>query len=400
MDLWPYRSGPHRPYPAIMQIGDAAVIDVRGLDALITTLDELGYDTVGPVVHDGAIMPRPVSGVRDLPVGYHDVQGPGHYRLEKGDDQAVFAWAVGPGSWKAELFPAAQELWKAEVSDGGVTFTEHEVRSAPMAVVGARPCEVAALGILDRVLSTSAVPDPRYDARRRGAFVVTAECGNPAATCFCASMGTGPGADEGFDLALCELDDRDGHRFLVRIGTDRGAAVMSRIATAEATTSDLESREETLTSAAQAITRKLPIEGLPAMLARNLEHPRWDDVAQRCLACGNCTLVCPTCFCSDVHDTTSLTGEVRRDRVWASCFDLDHSYLHGGPVRASTSSRYRQWLTHKLSTWWDQFGTSGCVGCGRCIAWCPVGIDITEEATAIAGSDGADRPRPAQSPTS
>ncbi len=122
-------------------------------------------------------------------------------------------------------------------------------------------------------------------------------------------------------------------------------------------------------------------------------------MAERCLACGNCTLVCPTCFCSDVRDTTTLAGEVHRQRSWSSCFDLDHSYLHGGPVRSSTSSRYRQWLTHKLSTWWDQFGTSGCVGCGRCIAWCPVGIDLTEEVAAIAGSDGAVRAGAAQTGT-
>jgi ferredoxin len=145
-------------------------------------------------------------------------------------------------------------------------------------------------------------------------------------------------------------------------------------------------------AAAGATTRQLSVDGLAALLARNLDHPRWDEVAERCLACGNCTLVCPTCFCSDVRDKTTLTGEIRRERSWASCFDLEHSYLHGGPVRATTSSRYRQWLTHKLSTWWDQFGTSGCVGCGRCIAWCPVGIDLTEEAAAIRSTDGAVRP--------
>ena len=204
-------------------------------------------------------------------------------------------------------------------------------------------------------------------------------------------MGTGPGAESGFDLALNEIDDVDGHRFLIRVGTDRGAEILACVTTTEALPGDFEARGRILDSAARAITRKMPVEGLPALLARNLENPRWDEVAERCLACGNCTLVCPTCFCSDVHDTSSLSGEIKRERSWASCFDLDHSYLHGGAVRASTSSRYRQWLTHKLSTWWDQFDTSGCVGCGRCIAWCPVGIDMTEEATAIARNDGAVR---------
>ena len=345
-------------------------------------------------MRDGAIMPGPVRGVTDLPAGYHDEQAPGQYRLERGTDDHLFGWAVGPGSWKAELFPPTQELWRARVSDGDVTITEPTVPTAPMAIIGARPCELAALAILDRVLMDGEVPDPRYVARRDGAFVVSAECGSPAGTCFCTSMGTGPGADTGFDLALSELDDDEGHRFVVRVGSERGAEVVSHLPTRTATPRDLGGRDQMLATATAAMGRRLQTEGLAALLARNLDHPRWDEVAERCLACGNCTLVCPTCFCSDVHDTTDLTGEVRRERSWASCFDLDHSYLHGGPVRSSTASRYRQWLTHKLSTWWDQFGTSGCVGCGRCIAWCPVGIDLTEEAAAIWHSDGTVRSGP------
>ena len=374
-----------------MEIGEAFVIDGQGLDALIAVLGALGYDTRGPVVRDGAIMPGLVAGLADLPVGHHDEQAPGYYSLEYDGGDAVFAWAVGPGSWKAELFPPKQELWRATIDAGDVTFTEPDNRSTPMAIIGARPCELAALHVLDRVLKDGSSPDPRYTARRNRAFVIVAECGTPAATCFCTSVGTGPGADVGFDLALTELDDGDGHRFVVRVGTERGGEVLSGLTTLEVTAADLEARRRTLSAASDAMTRELPVEGLAALLARNIDHPRWDEVADRCLSCGNCTLVCPTCFCSDVQDTTTLSGEIYRQRSWSSCFDLDHSYLHGGPVRATTSSRYRQWLTHKLSTWWDQFGTSGCVGCGRCIAWCPVGIDLTEEAAAIIGSDGAAR---------
>ena len=95
-------------------------------------------------------------------------------------------------------------------------------------------------------------------------------------------------------------------------------------------------------------------------------------------------MVCPTCFCTTVEDHSDLAGETaERVRSWDSCFTLDFSYVHGGSVRTETQSRYRQWMTHKLASWIDQFGTSGCVGCGRCITWCPVGIDITEEAAAI-----------------
>ena len=136
--------------------------------------------------------------------------------------------------------------------------------------------------------------------------------------------------------------------------------------------------------------RELDTDGIKELLYRNYEHPRWDEVAERCLTCGNCTMVCPTCFCTTVEDVTDLAGEhVERHQRWDSCFTVDYSYIHGGAVRASTRSRYRQWMTHKLATWFDQFGSSGCVGCGRCITWCPVGIDITEEARAIRDERGA-----------
>ncbi len=394
MTIGPVVPGPGGRNLEPMRIGEAVVIGIDGLDRLIKKLRDLGYDTKGPVVRDGAIVPGAVSGVADLPAGYHDQQAPGHYRLEQGDDDALFSWAVGPGSWKAELFPPTQELWRATVEDGEITFTEPEPPDPPLAVIGARPCELAALDVLDRVLRDGPATDPRYAARRGGAFVVVAECGAPSATCFCTSMGTGPGADQGFDLAVSELDDDDGHRFVIRVGSDRGADVLTGIAATAPSKADDTARQRVLDGAAAAMSRHLETEGLAALLARNLDNPRWDEVAERCLACGNCTLVCPTCFCSDVRDTTDLTGEIRRQRSWSSCFDLDHSYLHGGAVRASTSSRYRQWLTHKLSTWWDQFDTSGCVGCGRCIAWCPVGIDLTEEAAALRNSDGAVRSGP------
>jgi ferredoxin len=374
-----------------MRIGDEVVIDSDGLEVLITSLGELGYETRGPTVRNGAILPGPVQGVADLPVGTHDTQSPGRYRLEQGDDATVFGWAVGPGSWKAEFFPPTQDLWSATVDDEGVSVTVPDATTAPLAIIGARPCELAGLAVLDRVLLEGTYPDPRYSARRAGSFVLVAECGSPAGTCFCTSMGSGPGVENGFDLALTEVDDGQGHRFVVRVGTERGGEVLARVPVSPASDRDLAARQRVVASAEASIDRRLETKGLAELLSRNLDHPRWDEVAERCLACGNCTLVCPTCFCSDVSDTTDLSGTVERRRTWASCFDLDHSYLHGGPVRSSTSSRYRQWLTHKLSTWWDQFDTSGCVGCGRCIAWCPVGIDLTEEAAAIRASDGSVR---------
>jgi len=367
---------------------DAVIIDANGVDSLITSLGSQGYRVMGPVVVNGAIVHREVQSAEEIPVGWHDSQQPGSYRLKRTDDDEAFGWAVGPESFKQSVFPSSAVLWRARRDGQDVTVEPAVDDARPEAFFGARPCEVAALDVLGGVLAGASRPDPLFTRRRGAAFVVAVECGRPAATCFCASMGSGPGAASGFDLALTELAGRD-HRFLVRVGSERGAAVLAGVASRPAGAEDLRGREEVLARAAAAITRTLDADAAPALLARNLEHPRWEDVATRCLACGNCTLVCPTCFCAAVEEKTDLAGAVEQTRRWDSCFDLAHSYLHGGSVRVSTRSRYRQWMTHKLSTWVDQFGNSGCVGCGRCITWCPVGIDITEELAAIASSDSA-----------
>ncbi len=370
-----------------VQVDDEVVIGRRGLDELMASLAALGYEVTGPVVRDGAIVHGPLAGTGDLPVGCHDQQGPGSYRLEEGQDEALFGWAVGPASWKASFFPPRETVWSAAPQDGSGTPSIAQADDEPgtLALFGARPCEVAALDILDRVLAGGEVPDPSYVRRRTGTFIVVAECGTPASTCFCTSMGTGPAATAGFDLALCELPPGgDGtHEYVVRIGSARGAAALEVVPHRRAGAADLDARRQVLSGAETRMSRRLEVDGLRELLAENIDHPRWEETAERCLSCGNCTLVCPTCFCSDVRDVSDLSGTVERHRHWSSCFDRAHSYIHGGPVRSTTASCYRQWLTHKLSTWWDQFDTSGCVGCGRCISWCPVGIDLTEEAAAI-----------------
>ena len=217
-----------------------------------------------------------------------------------------------------------------------------------------------------------------------GAFIVAVNCAVAGGTCFCVSMGTGPKAEAGYDLALTELGGDDA-RFLVAVGSERGGGILAGIPQRDAGPDHVAAAEAILARTAASMGREMPSpSGVHDLLLANLEHPRWDDVAGRCLTCGNCTMVCPTCFCTSVEDSSDLAGDVAgRSRRWDSCFTMDFSFIHGGSVRASPKARYRQWMTHKLATWWDQFGTSGCVGCGRCITWCPVGIDITEEVRAI-----------------
>jgi ferredoxin len=369
--------------------GESAILPRPRLDQLLTALVADGYTLVGPTLRDGAIDYQEIRGSDDLPAGLTAVHEPGSYRLAKREDDALFGWAVGPQSFKARFFPPRLRLWQARRENGGFTVDATSPEPPRLALIGARSCDLHAIAIQDRTFVSDQHADPDYAARRRDVFVVAVNCGVAGGTCFCVSMGTGPRATAGFDLALTELLDGD-HRFLVEVGTVRGAALVERLGAAPASEDDRRAAAAVVAQTAASMGRRLETKGIKDLLYRNPEHPRWDAVAARCLACANCTLVCPTCFCSTVTDVTDLTGDhAERWRTWDSCFTLDHSYLHGGSVRASTRARYRQWLTHKLASWIDQFGTSGCVGCGRCVTWCPVGIDLTEEVAAIQASDGA-----------
>ncbi len=366
-----------------------AVVDRAGLAALIEVLRHRGYRVVGPRVRDGAVVYDELDSIEDLPAGWTDEQDGGTYRLRRRDDGALFGYAVGPHSWKRFLFPPETLLWRARRTEDGLAVEGEEPEAPRYAFLGVRPCDLHAIAIQDRVFLGDGFPDAVYAARRERALLVAVNCGAPAGTCFCVSMGTGPRATEGFDLGLTEVIEGDHHTFLVETGSERGADILRALPHRPARPEEEEAADRVLERAAERMGREMDTTDIRDLLARTYEHPRWDDVAARCLACANCTMACPTCFCSTGEDATDLTGgTAERWRRWDSCFTLDFSYLGGGHVRASTRSRYRQWMTHKLGTWIDQFGTSGCVGCGRCITWCPVGIDITEEIRAIRATEG------------
>jgi sulfhydrogenase subunit beta (sulfur reductase) len=367
-----------------------AVVGPDALDDLIAALRRRGFRVLGPTVRDGAIVYDDLENSGDLPIGWTDRQEAGTYRLERREDDARFGYAVGPHSWKQFLFPARLRLWRARANGGAPVVEEEPPDETPLAFIGVRACELNAIAIQDRVFTGGKFVDRDYAARRSGIFVVAVNCGEPAATCFCVSMDAGPRAGDGYDLALTEILDGK-HRFLVEAGSSAGAEVLAELTSRPAQSVDVAAADAVVDSAAARMGRKLENPDIRDLLVDGLEHPRWDEVAERCLTCGNCTMVCPTCFCSSVEDATDLTGaETERTRVWDSCFSLDYSYIHGGSVRTSARSRYRQWLTHKLGTWHDQFDTSGCVGCGRCITWCPVGIDITEEVAGLRGEEADD----------
>jgi len=370
---------------------DARVlISCEGLQTLINALAQRGYEVLGPVVKDGAIVYDRIARVADLPVGWTDHQEAGRYRLERRTDGAVFGFAVGPQSWKQFLHPPLESLWAMCQRDGAVTISGSATTMGKHAFLGVRSCEIHAIAIQDRVLQDGPYPDPAYAMRRQDAFIVAVNCGQAGGTCFCVSMQTGPAASSAFDLALTELLDGDNHHFLVEVGSEAGAELLEQVPHHPAADAQRAAAEAVVARTATQMGRRLNTNGIKELLQSNLDHPRWDEVAQRCLTCGNCTMVCPTCFCTTVEDHSDLTGTTaERVRKWDSCFTMDFSHLHGGSVRSTARARYRQWMTHKLANWFDQFGTSGCVGCGRCITWCPVGIDITQEAAAIRSTPNA-----------
>ncbi len=349
------------------------------LSALFQELQRHGHRCIGPRERDGVIQFGEIEEAGELPAGWGDEQRPGHYRLRRRDDRRLFAWANGPQAIKPHLFAPVEPLWKVERDEGGaLRFEQILPEPEPVAIIGARPCDLAALAIQDRVFED----DPHYQVRRRHLFLVAIECSHPAETCFCHATGHGPGLEPecGADLALTELDDG----YLIRPGSERGEALLEALPLLDAADEQFHQAGRQRLEAAARQRRHLPQGDLAGRLMARLDHPRWEEVAGRCLACGNCTMVCPTCFCHRQEEENAGSESTRR-RLWDSCFTEGHSLLHGTPVRAATAARYRQWMTHKLATWQQQFGTEGCVGCGRCLTWCPAGIDFTEEAAAIAG---------------
>ncbi len=348
---------------------------------LISVLEQQGYTCIGPQVREQTIHYDTLHHVNSLPQGMSDVQAPGHYRLKNSGHERYFAWANGPQALKPLMFPPSEPLWKSVgETKGEMKFHEILPDKKPLAVIGVRSCDIAALYIHDRHFLQHGYRDPYYLVRRDGLLLIAVNCTHPAETCFCVSTGDGPSASYGYDLLLTELDDG----FVIQAHTEKGVSIRQQLELTRATAAQLETANKAMAQSKQQQKRHLPSQNLSSRFMQNLTHPRWQEIAGRCLSCGNCTSVCPTCFCHSEAEDPALDGTHSvHFRQWDSCFGQKHSYIHGFTIRSDTGLRYRQWMTHKLGTWHQQFGRSGCVGCGRCIAWCPAGIDFTEEAGII-----------------
>lgn len=370
-----------------------SALPLAAFQRLLDVLDAKGYRIVGPVVRDGAVVWESIRRMSDLPIGWRDQQEPGRYRLEQTGSGHVFGVVHGPQSLKPFTFAPREPLLQIERAKGGLSVHPRLPQPEKIAVIGARACDLAGLAIQDRIFLNGAYRDTYYAIRREGLFIIAVNCTRTLPTCFCASTNTGPRARSGFDLVLTEVDEM----FLVEAGSPAGQDVLLDIALSAASEALIEEASARVDACARSQVRRLEPVRAPQALYDAHEHQRWDEVAARCLACANCTMVCPTCFCHTVEETPDLTRQrTEHNRLWDSCFTQEHGYIHGKNIRPSIKDRYRMWLTHKLASWIDQFGTSGCVGCGRCITWCPVGIDLTEELSALlnCGSDGSGKRHP------
>ncbi len=361
-------------------------LSYQDFQGLIEALHSAAYECVGPQVREGAIVYDVLQNVKQLPWGMRDTQAPGEYRLEKIDQQAAFAFSNGPQAIKPLLFKPRETVWRVVRNAAGRhEFQSVDLPEKPVAVIGARACDLAAMLIQDKVFLESGHTDVRYAKRRENVFIVAVNCTYASQNCFCVSAGTGPKVTQAYDMVMTEIEGG----FVVDAGSEKGQQIMQQLNVIAIQPEQVTQAKQREAEAADSQTKRMPLDnqrGLRDLLFSNLEHPQWDEVAERCLSCGNCTSVCPTCFCHSAGDVPTLEGSTcEHQREWDSCFTKGHSYIHGKQVRDDTRKRYRQWLTHKVGSWFDQFDTSGCVGCGRCISWCPVGIDLTEELSAISG---------------
>jgi ferredoxin len=256
-------------------------------------------------------------------------------------------------------------------------------------ILGIHPCDVHALIRLDQFF-TGDFEDPYYQNRRKNTILVAINCVEPSDYAFCNSMGTGPFLDRGYDLLLTDI----GTKYLIEIGSEKGKKTLQGLHLDTASDADFTEKNHRYKLMEKRFKRFINPSWLSKIVQENIDHNIWTILGERggiakslpCLSCGSCSFVCPTCYCYDVYDTLDLSLQKgKRIRELDSCQLLEYGEVaQGGNFRRNRNDRVRHWMMCKLGA--AAGGThSSCVGCGRCIRNCPVGIDITEVAKILRG---------------
>jgi ferredoxin len=308
------------------------------IDDMLYQLQGDGYKCVAPRHHESEINYDTITKSADLPWGFHDEQAPGHYKVNKSDHKHAFGFVLPTTSVKPMLFKAKENVWKVKRNDEGKLAFEPIVEFEKIAVFGVRPCDLRGIEIQDRVFMENSYNDVRYVKRRENQFLIAMNCTKSHSNCFCVALGDAPQADKGFDLAMTEIE---GDGFVVEIGSDKGRALLDALDLEAASGGQAQKALAKIVYAVDGQKKTLPpIKEVETKLMANLEHPQWDDVASRCLSCGSCTQVCPTCFCHTERDEPNVLGtETNHTREWDSCFSIDHSYTHGDTFREDPKYR-------------------------------------------------------------
>jgi ferredoxin len=289
------------------------------------------------------------------------------------DDEPFFAYLNSKNAPKNIFFPHTETMMKYTRTPQGMVFSSEVNEAGQSVLFGVRPCDAHSFVVLDKLFDQEKYKDQYYIAKRQNTTVITLACVKPPyATCFCTSVDGEPVSSEGADILLTDIGDE----YLVELVTEKGAKLAGYFGDTKADAPAEAKKAELAAKAKEAIKSKVPAHEVKPILDKNFDHPFWDTIHAKCLACGTCTYLCPTCHCFDISDEVVGSDGIRL-RSWDSCmFPLFTKETSGHNPRPSQKERWRQRTMHKFKYYIDMFNTIGCVGCGRCVMYCPVNLDI------------------------
>jgi len=354
------------------------------------------YKIIGNKIENNSVILAELENLSDTPSGYSDEQSPGKYKLINNKSEQLFSFSLSPQSWKKYLHPPESTLWKIHKKDNSFNIETPKIEKNKMAFWGIRPCDFEAIKIYDGVFLRDNKTNLKYKSIRDNLFIFAINCTVNHNTCFCSSMNSGPDIKDGFDLAVTEIfiendENNTSHHFILNADTQKGQNIVDKFQFKEASKEEVNFAKNKVIENKESITNTFNTKNLDKILQDNYNHEIWYKMGEKCTSCSNCTFVCPTCYCTRTVDFTNLDGSMAtRISKWDSCFSKDFTRINNKYIRDSLSSRYRHWVMHKFSTWQEQFGTQGCTGCGRCITWCPSGINIVKVIREIQASSKTD----------